>query len=113
MKKLFLFLPLLISTSYASTLVCEYRAGDAIGGNKIKEVRQLDKNGILQFEHGSLKAWVHFFEGNLTSMMIESSKTFNLSAIEMDELVQNGRGQLTFQDIKNNGEYMSLKCEVQ
>ena len=45
-------------------------------------------------------------------MMIEDTVNYSFAQIDQNTLIEQGKGNFTFQNHKNDGEYISMSCEV-
>lgn len=118
MKKIIIALILLTSTTAfagqgATSVTCRSESGSAIGRNSKKvEIKTASEDTVIRFRNNSLLSTVQFVDGRLIQMMVESTKTFTFTQLNMQKLVENGKGEVFLQDLKENGDYMEVSCEI-
>lgn len=112
-----MFLLLISSYVFAqpvtTTVTCRSNSGNAISPNSKKtEVKTASKNTVLRFQNNNLLSTVQFVDGRLIQMMIESTKNFTFTQLNMQKLIENGKGDVFLQDLKDNGDYLEVSCET-
>ena len=118
MKKLIMLFTLVLSANvYASTtvIVCESRMGDAVNTEKnISDSTVYDHNKVIRFKHGVLEGIVQYKNERIIQMMIENTQNYTFTQIGQKALEQsnNSKGYVFMQDLKNDGQFMEISCEV-
>jgi hypothetical protein len=93
-------------------LLCRVETGNAVTMEKKVEIRYVEKDSVLRFQNRSLEGTVQFVRGRIVELGIVSKRTYTLSGLEMNRLVKDRRGEVTFQDLKEDGIFMTLSCEI-
>ena len=111
MRAIFLLISVL-SFSANANVICDVRMGDAVGGKSYKKTVVITKSQLVEFKGETLVGTVQYIDGMLAQMMIEDTKNYTFSQLDQKDLIEQGKGNFTFQNHKNDGEYMSMRCEV-
>ena len=111
MKYIILLISLL-SLSAQATVHCDVRLGDAVGGETVNHSVDIEKDDLVEFKGETLLATVQYIDGMLAQMMIEDTVNHSFAQFDQKTLIEQGKGNFTYQNHKNDGEYISMSCEV-
>ncbi len=116
MKKLIMFCMLFLSTNvFADKIICETRAGNAVkSSDEITGVTISEEAKIMKFKNGVLEGIVQYKNERIIQMMIENTQNHTFTQISPKELEQSNThaGYVFMQDLKNDGQFMEISCEV-
>ena len=102
----------LLSLNVQATVHCDVSLGDAVGGKKVSHSVDIEQDDLVEFKGETLLATVQYINGMLVQMMIEDTVNYSFAQIDQNTLIEQGKGNFTFQNHKNDGEYLSMSCEV-